>query len=151
GGSRLTIAKAAASAVLTISVIGGSTGWERLADALVGAGVALVFTQVLFTPNPLRLLRRAAADALTALSQGLHWAADAMRDNDDNPWRAGLACADRTRDKLADTDDAWQRSPRVTGHTQARRGSAEPVVSENENAWFLDLLGDGSVMAVRLG
>lgn len=151
GGSRLTIAQAAASAVLTISVVGGGTGWERLADALVGAGVALVFTQVLFTPNPLRLLRRAEADALTALSQGLHWAADAMHDNDDNAGRAALANLRRTRDRLFGIYDARQRSRRVTRHTLTRRGSAEPVVAENENAWFLDLLGDGSVMAVRLG
>src|SRR5699024_12406354 len=60
---------------------------------------SLVFTQVLFTPNPLRLLRRAEADALTALSQGLHWAADAMHDNDDNAGRAALANLRRIRDR----------------------------------------------------
>lgn len=151
GGSRLTIAQAAAAAVLTISVADGSTGLERLIDALVGAGVALIFTQVLFTPNPLRLLRLAEAEALTAVSRGLHSAADAMRDYDEAAGQTALADLRRTRDELAEIYDVRQRSRRVTRHTLTRRGSTQPVVAENENAGFLDLLGDGSVMAVRLG
>src|SRR5699024_12183818 len=72
GGQRLTIAQAAAAAVLTISVAGDASGWDRLTDALVGAGVALIFTQILFTPNPLRLLRQPDTDALTSLPINLH-------------------------------------------------------------------------------
>lgn len=151
GGQRLTIAQAAAAAVLTISVAGDGSGWDRLTDALVGAGVALIFTQILFTPNPLRLLRQAETDALTALASGLHAAAQAMRHEDEAAGRAALTELRHTRDNLADIDDARQRSRRVTRHTLTRRGSTRPVVAENENAGFLDLLGDGSVMAVRLG
>lgn len=151
GGERLTIAQAAAAAVLTISVAGDGSGWDRLVDALVGAGVALVFTQILFTPNPLRLLRQAETDALTALASGLRAAAQAMRHEDEAAGRAALTELRRTRDNLADIHDARQRSRRVTRHTLTRRGSTRPVVAENENAGFLDLLGDGSVMAVRLG
>lgn len=151
GGSRLTIAQAAAAAVLTISVADGSTGWERLADALVGAGVALIFTQILFTPNPLRLLREAETEALYAVAKGLSAAADAMRDHNEAAGQTALADLRRTRDKLAEIYDVRQRSRRVTRHTLTRRGSTQPVVAENENAGFLDLLGDGAVMAVRLG
>lgn len=151
GGQRLTIAQAAAAAVLTISVAGDGSGWDRLTDALVGSGVALIFTQILFTPNPLRLLRQAETDALTALASGLRAAAQAMRHEDEAAGRAALTELRHTRDNLADIDDARQRSRRVTRHTLTRRGSTRPVVAENENAGFLDLLGDGSVMAVRLG
>lgn len=151
GGARLVIAQAAASAVLTVAVQGGGTGWDRLADALVGAGVALIFTQVLFPPNPLRLLHRAESDALHDVAHGLHTAADAMQTGDSAAGSAALLGLRRTRDELADINDARQRSRRVTRHTLTRRGSSRPVVAENENASFLDLLGDGCVMAVRLG
>lgn len=151
GGERLTVAQAAAAAVLTISVAGDGSGWDRLVDALVGAGVALVFTQILFTPNPLRLLRQAETDALTALASGLHAAAQAMRLEEVSAGRAALTELRRTRDNLSDIHDARQRSRRVTRHTLTRRRSNRPVVVENENAGFLDLLGDASVMAVRLG
>ena len=63
GGSRLLVAQAAASAVLTVSISDGSAGPERLIDALIGAGVALVFTQLLFTPDPLKMLRAAESEA----------------------------------------------------------------------------------------
>lgn len=151
GGSRLTIAQAAASAVLTIAVAGGGSGWERLADALVGAVVALVFTQVLFPPNPLRLLHRAETEALLALAFGLSAAADALRDGDNAAGRAALLNLRKTRDELADIAKARQRSRSVTRHTLTRRGSSQPVVAENENAAFLDVLGDGCVLTVRLG
>ena len=151
GGSRLTIAQAAAAAVLTIAIAGEGNGWDRLVDALVGAGVALLFTQVLFPPNPLRLLRQAETDALSSLAQGLDAAAYAMRHDDAEAGRDALTQLRRTRDHLAEIHNVRQRSRRVTRHTLTRRGSTQPVVAENENAGFLDLLGDGSVMAVRLG
>ena len=150
GASRLTIAQAAASAVLTISVSSGSSGWERLIDALIGAGVALVFTQVLFTPNPLRLLHRAETEALTAIAQGLKDAASALDNADDQAGWAALTDLRRARDKQGDMYDVRQRSRRVTRHTLTRRGSSRPVVAENENAALLDLVCDGCIMTVRL-
>lgn len=54
GGARVTIAQAAAGAILTVSSANGQVGPERLVDALIGAFVALVFSQFLFSPNPSR-------------------------------------------------------------------------------------------------
>jgi uncharacterized membrane protein YgaE (UPF0421/DUF939 family) len=58
-GARIVIAQAGASAILTVAVANGEAGTQRLADALIGAGVALVFSQLLFSPEPVALVRRA--------------------------------------------------------------------------------------------
>jgi hypothetical protein len=60
GGTPLAVAQGAAAAILTVTVGDSDVGPDRLIDALIGGGVALVFSQLLFTPEPLRLLRRAA-------------------------------------------------------------------------------------------
>jgi uncharacterized membrane protein YgaE (UPF0421/DUF939 family) len=59
------IAQAAAGAILTVAVANGEAGTQRL----VGVGVALLFTQVLFSPEPLALLRRAEAAALADMAE----------------------------------------------------------------------------------
>lgn len=51
GANRLMRVQAAAGAILTIAAADGGAGVNRLIDALIGAGVALVFTQVLFPPS----------------------------------------------------------------------------------------------------
>ena len=43
------IAQAASGAIITVAVADGQAGPQRLIDALIGAGVALVFTLVLFS------------------------------------------------------------------------------------------------------
>ncbi|WP_190318484.1 FUSC family protein [Nocardiopsis listeri] len=60
GAARVTIAQAAAAAILTVTIpYGGDGGAQRLFDAALGVGVALVFSQLLFPTHPLRLLSRA--------------------------------------------------------------------------------------------
>lgn len=53
-GNDLAVAQAAVSAILVVAH--AEAGVARLVDALAGAGVALVFSQLLFSPEPARLL-----------------------------------------------------------------------------------------------
>jgi uncharacterized membrane protein YgaE (UPF0421/DUF939 family) len=76
----IVIAQAAVSAVLITAFGNQEQGWERLLDALIGVGVALVFSQLLFVPEPLRLLRRAESAVLLGLADGLRLTADALED-----------------------------------------------------------------------
>jgi len=71
GGVRITIGQAAVSAILTVAVADGQAGPQRLVDALIGAGTALVFSQFLFSPEPVALLRRAESAALEDMGDGL--------------------------------------------------------------------------------
>ena len=51
GGTRIVVAQAAVSAILIVALAVAEAGVDRLADALIGAGVALVFGQILFSPH----------------------------------------------------------------------------------------------------
>src|SRR4051812_1778087 len=70
GGARIVIAQAAAGAILTVAVANGEAGTERLVDALIDVGGALVFTQGVFSPPPPLLLRRAGAAAPADMAGG---------------------------------------------------------------------------------
>jgi Fusaric acid resistance protein-like len=74
----IVVEQAAVSAVLITTFGSQGQGWERLVDALIGVGVALVFSQLLFVPEPLRLLRRAESAVLSSLADGLWLTADAL-------------------------------------------------------------------------
>ena len=78
GGARVAVAQAAAAAILTVTLVDGEGGMERLVDALIGTGVALVFSQFLFSPEPLRFLRRAETDALSNMARALRLTAQAL-------------------------------------------------------------------------
>jgi uncharacterized membrane protein YgaE (UPF0421/DUF939 family) len=67
--------QAAASAILVVTLHRAGTGSERVVDALVGGGVALVLGVGLFPAHPLRLLEDAERALLRALAAPLQEAA----------------------------------------------------------------------------
>jgi uncharacterized membrane protein YgaE (UPF0421/DUF939 family) len=93
GGGTPLVVQSASSAVL-VATLTSQTGlpWTRFFDALVGGAVGLVVMTILLPLNPLTVVRRAADPALTALADGLHEVADALR----------VADPDRVRDALAE-------------------------------------------------
>lgn len=68
GQGMMFVNQAAASAILVIALRRIGTGSERLVDALVGGGVALVGSQLLFPPDPLELLRDSERRTLGVLA-----------------------------------------------------------------------------------
>jgi uncharacterized membrane protein YgaE (UPF0421/DUF939 family) len=143
GGSRIMVAQAATSAILVVAVA-DEPGVYRLADALIGAAVALVFSQVLFSPEPVRLLRRAEAGTLAGIADGLRLTARALEGDDDE-------LAERALDRLRDLRDRRAELRRIRGASSrvARRSAVwqsqrGPVVRESENAGHLDLPASSS-------
>lgn len=147
---RIVVVQAAAAAILTVSVADGDAGLHRLLDGLIGGGVALVFSQILFSPQPLAMLRRAEATALTGLAQGLHLTADALEADDDDLGGAALDRLRRLRDTLGDLARVRQASGRVARRSAVWRGQRRPLVAEQENAGHLDLLGSSCVLLARV-
>ena len=123
-------------------------GWvERLTDALVGAGVALVFSQLLFSPQPLALLRRAERAVLKKLAAGLALTASALEQDDDDLAERAIA---ELRD-LPDDVTELRRSRRASGRVVRRtvwRSQRALVVRESENADQLDF-PTGSCLSAR--
>ena len=149
GGARITIGQAGVSAILTVAVADGQAGPERLVDALIGAGVALVFTQVLFSPEPLGLLRRAEAAALADTADGLELTARALERDDDELAERAISSLRDLRDRLAELRRSRRASRRVVRHSLLWRTRMAPVVRERENADHLDLLGGSCLLLAR--
>ena len=117
GAARVTIAQAAASAILTVAVADGQAGPDRLVDALIGAGVALVFTQILFSPEPVALLRRAEAAALADMADALGLTARALEGDDDELADRAMSKLRDLRDRLAELSRTRRASSRVVRHS----------------------------------
>jgi len=148
GGARIVVVQAGGSAILTVAVAGGEAGVHRLIDALIGGGVALFFSQVLFSPEPVALLRRAEADALRGIADALRHTARALEDDNGHADRA-LSAAREVRDRLVELARLRKASRNVARRSAIWRSQMGPLVRERENAEHLDLLGDACVMLVR--
>jgi hypothetical protein len=149
GGAPIVIAQAAAGAILTVAVANGEAGTQRLIDALVGVGVALLFTQVLFSPEPLALLRRAEATALTDMAKALHLTANALEGDDDAVAEQAMSQLRALRDGLSELGRTRAASGRVARRSAVWRSQIGPVVSETEDAGRLDLLGGSCLTLTR--
>jgi hypothetical protein len=148
-GVRIVIAQAAAAAILTVAVANGEAGTERLVDALIGVGVALLFTQVLFSPEPLALLRRAEAAALEDMAEGLELTSQALQSDDDDLAERAMSHLRTLRDRLGELGRTRAASSRVARRSAVWRSQIAPVVSETEDAGRLDLLGGSCLTITR--
>ena len=102
GGPRLVIVQAAGSAILTVASADGQVGMNRMVDALIGAGVALVGSQFLFSPEPVALVRRAEVTALRTMAKAVDLVADALASDDDLPSERSLTALQILREDLAE-------------------------------------------------
>jgi uncharacterized membrane protein YgaE (UPF0421/DUF939 family) len=148
GGTGVSVAQAAAAAILTIAIADGHVGPDRLIDALIGGGVALVFSQIFFPPEPVRLLRHAEREAVNGVADALDLTANAIEDDDPALRERALDGVRRIRDQTADLARTRRASPRVASRSTTR-SQLDPVVEETENAGQLDLLASSSVAVIR--
>jgi uncharacterized membrane protein YgaE (UPF0421/DUF939 family) len=149
GGTMLTVSQAAGSAILTVTIGDAQVGPDRLIDALIGGGVALMFSQILFTPEPVRLLRYAESRALAEIADAFDLTARAIEDNDQRLADEAIDNLRDLRDRLAELERTRHASHRVARHSAAWRGQRDPLVQEAESADQLDLLGASALVLVR--
>ena len=150
GGTRIVIAQAAVSAILIVALADAEAGIDRLIDALVGGGVALVFSQVLFSPEPVALLRRAEATVLERMARGLTLAARALEQDGDELAEQAIAALRELPDDVTELRRARRASSRVARRTLVWRGHRALVVRETENADHLDLLAASCLLLARV-
>jgi uncharacterized membrane protein YgaE (UPF0421/DUF939 family) len=147
--ARVVVAQAASAAILTVTTGSGERGPQRLVDALIGAGVALVFSQLLFTPRPVALLHGAEQAALNAMAEGLTLTARAVEAEDEALAEQAVSTLRDLRDRLTELARTRRASRRVVAHSPWWRGQKRRVVRESENAGVLDLLGSSALMLAR--
>ena len=150
GGPRLVMVQAGASAILTVAASHGEAGVHRLIDASIGASVALVFSQIFLSPEPVALVRRAAADALGRIADALLLGARGLEEQDGSLVEDAV---DDLRDlvgHLTELERVRKVSDRVARRSAIWRSQLEPTVQENENAGHVDLLGASSLHLLRV-
>jgi uncharacterized membrane protein YgaE (UPF0421/DUF939 family) len=149
GGARIVIGQAAASAILTLATADGEYGLNRVGDAMIGATIALGFSQLLFSPEPVGLVRRAEKDALAAIAEGFARTARALQGEDPALVERALDYMRDLRDRLTDLSRSRRQSPRVARHSALWWGRRAPLRAERERASHLDLLGTSCLMLTR--
>jgi uncharacterized membrane protein YgaE (UPF0421/DUF939 family) len=145
----IVVAQAAVSAVLITTFPSQEQGWERLVDALIGVGVALVFSQLLFVPEPLRLLRRAESAVLSSLADGLWLIADALEHTSHQLADQATRQLRTLRDNLVALNTVRTASARIVRHSLTWRRRAASVAVEQERADRLDLVVGSGIMLAR--
>ena len=146
---RIILVQSAASAILTVVFAGTPAGSNRLVDALIGAGVALLVVQVLFPPDPVRLLRRAVTAALSDLASGLEEAALALESGDEDAERRARERLWEENERLNELAQARVFSSRIAHRVPLRRTLIPRVRKESENASSLNLLNVSCVLLTR--
>ena len=77
-----------------------SAGVVRMLDVLVGAGVGLVFSQVLLTPNPIGIIDSSAKDLLEKLSSGFSKSLQALDEKNADKAQNAVQIFSRAHDSL---------------------------------------------------
>ncbi|RZT87670.1 fusaric acid resistance family protein [Pseudonocardia sediminis] len=128
----LPLIQSGVGAVLVIVMHQPATAVGRLSAALLGAAVALVFTLVLFTPSPSRLLADAIGRVLDACAAALRAGAESLRAPEDGG-RDHDGEAERTAVDALSTLDSTRGSARYLGRWSVR-GRRETARREEMDA-----------------
>ncbi|PWR17169.1 hypothetical protein DKT69_01695, partial [Micromonospora sicca] len=113
----LTYIQAGAAVLIVVAVGASSSPVEYLVDAAVGGLVGLLGSQVLFTPDPVKLVEEPVRKILRDTADALRTAGEALRRG--SAAQAGVAC-ERARDahaRLGELSGARAAAQRVTGRT----------------------------------
>ena len=125
GGGVLLASQAAVSAVLvaTLQPPDGSFEFTRFYDALVGGGVALLVSSVVFPTDPVRLVRESTTPVLERFGTALERIAHALETREPAAADAALravARADAANDELIDDLDAAGEAARLSPRRRGR-------------------------------
>ena len=136
----LFVNQSATSAIMMIAVAGTATGPERLSDALIGGGVTLVITVVLFPAAPLPLIQGAVRQVFGVLRDTLGRLAELAGTGGtaDPGW--ALAVGERVQTKLAGLQQAQATAGQVASLAPRRWPERSLVRRAGEQAASLQLL-----------
>lgn len=148
GATRLVLAQAAAGAILTLAFADGQIGMSRLTDALIGAGVALVMSQLLFPSRPAARLRRIETEALQEIVRLLNAMGRALQEDED-PSLSTVNRLSALSRPMADLSRAQENSHRSMRWSSARWASPEPLAYEDEKVDRLIILSESCLALAR--
>ncbi len=162
GGGVLLASQAGVSAVLVATLqppSGGGFEFTRFYDSLVGAGVALVVSSLVFPVDPARVVRESAKPVLDCFATALERIAHALetrRPEDADAALLAVARVDAVHDAMIDALDtageAARLSPRRRGRFAGRLDRHAVAAGELGRAIEnVRALARGSIRAINLG
>lgn len=148
--SIIGLIQSAASAAIVIAMQSTAPAGERVLDALIGGGVALLVSQVLFAPSPRAILANAGCEALASIAAGLRVSARALANNDAAAAEAALARLREGRGSLEDLAEARETSRHVSRRTlRGRREKGRRLEHLDASLGEVDLLFASALLLAR--
>ena len=133
------------SAILVLALYRSDVGLERIYDALIGGGVAIVFAVLLFPADPLKVLRSARIGVLGVLHGVLSRTADVGAGRREAPPDWPLSAVDRVHAQLGGLIEARSTARQVVRVAPRRWGLRDSVQAADHQAVHVALLA-GSVL-----
>ncbi|OBA74599.1 hypothetical protein A5641_27385 [Mycobacterium sp. 1554424.7] len=135
----------AVSAILVLALYRSNVGGERVYDALIGGGVAIVVAVLLFPADPLTVLRSARIGVFGVLQGVLTRAADLAAGRREAPPDWPLSAVDRVHAQLGGLIEARTTARQVVAVAPRRWGMRGAVRAADHQAVHVALLA-GSVL-----
>ena len=151
----LALLQSGIAGLLVVGIGSSQAGWTRLASAVIGGVIALLVSQVLLTPSPVRRLSDAAATALHGIADGLDDVASALRAvaaGHPDGAAAARQAAERLRGGHADVAavlDARDTSQRLARSTVRGRRERAPLAALLTRLTGLEYVHAGAVLLAR--
>jgi uncharacterized membrane protein YgaE (UPF0421/DUF939 family) len=136
----LFVNQSVTSAILMIAVAGIATGSERLTDALIGGGVTLVITVILFPAAPLPLIRDAVGQLFAALRDTLARLAELAGTGETASPEWALGVGQRIERQLAGLQEARSAARQVASLAPRRWPDRSRVRRADEESAPVNLL-----------
>ena len=149
GGGVMLVNQAGASAAIVVALSASEAGTERIFDAAIGGAIALMISQVLFPPRPLKIVLPARREAILSLRDGLVELGVMIENPDDRHIDWALRTAGRIHDKLAKLSAARLLGAEIARTSPARRSQIPIVDRFSEVAIVVDLISNATLTLIR--
>jgi len=140
----------AGSAILVMALSGGDQLFQRLQEALIGGGLAVVFSVLLFPVNPLTALRDARVGVLNGLRDVLAQTADTVSGRTGAAADWPYAAADRLHERLDELVEARSNARHLVLTAPRRWAARSTVRAADRQAAQLALLAGSMLHLARV-
>ncbi|MEZ0353143.1 aromatic acid exporter family protein [Mycobacterium sp. pR1184] len=137
------------SSILVIALYRSGVGWERIYDALIGGGLAIVVATLLFPADPLVVLRSARVEVLRTLHSVLDRTVDLVRGRDVPGRDWPLPAVDRVHEQLSGLIQARATARQVVRFAPRRWGLRDAVQAADHQALHLAMLAVSVLQLAR--
>jgi uncharacterized membrane protein YgaE (UPF0421/DUF939 family) len=140
----------AGSAILVLALPQPGQGFERLFDALIGGGIAVLFSIILFPANPVGVLHEATEPALGELRAALAQLRRYLDAPDSLPSDWALRTSERLNEHLVALAQARNTARQAARVAPGRRRAAKAAATADLRAAHINLLAGVVVDLTRI-